>query len=150
MEQTVVKVDRLAVRAWVLRQRPALEVAQAEGRLARIKLDLKDAVADAFPDLPDGQHHRLIEVFGEEIEALCQDLRLATVTVQQQVERTAPARRDGASSSVFLSALMVSIAVGAMMAIALGVAGSPSPYPLWAGGLIAFVLLVVQGITRKT
>ena len=86
-DQATIKVDRQAVRAWVQNQRAALEGAQAQGKLARVKLDMKDAMETAFPEVAELHRARLIEVFEEELDAFCSDLRLAGITIQQQVER---------------------------------------------------------------
>jgi hypothetical protein len=67
-----------------------LERAQADGALARSKLDLRDAAERHFADIPEDQQARLSSTFNEELEAFCSDMRLASVTVQQQVERRHP------------------------------------------------------------
>ncbi|MGE5515081.1 MAG: hypothetical protein ACM31D_04595 [Bacteroidota bacterium] len=88
-------VNRHMVREWLSDRRHLLEAAQASGTLARTRLDLRDAVEVAFPDFPEAQRDKLLETFDQEIEALCYDLRLATVTVQQQVERIQVPKKKG-------------------------------------------------------
>jgi hypothetical protein len=77
--------SRQSIRAWISEQRGALEQAQASGTLARTKLDLKDAAKKRFPDMQNTSDFNAI--LGEEMDAVCADLRLADITVQQQVER---------------------------------------------------------------
>jgi hypothetical protein len=104
---------RPAVRQWVAKERGTLEKAQSEGALARKKLDLRDAVEAEFPSLSDEQRARLLIIFDEELEAFCADMRLASVTVQQQVERKKPAGKGcliALCIIVFLAILFVALA----------------------------------------
>ncbi|MFA6019761.1 MAG: hypothetical protein WC722_05815 [Rhodospirillales bacterium] len=87
MTSLKVSPDRVSIRAWVRGQATALELAQAEGRLATARIDLKDSFRAQLPDLDASARQEALEMFAEEIEAACADLRLAGVTVQQQVER---------------------------------------------------------------
>lgn len=86
-----VSVDRSAIRNFLAGSRGLLEKAQLDGTLARTKLDVKDAAEQAFVDA-DYEKTRFFDVVTEELDALCADLRLASVTVQQQVERKPPKR----------------------------------------------------------
>lgn len=109
-----VSVARAAVREWVAKQRGALEAAQASGKLARAKLDIRDEFEAAFPTVEPEQKGRLLATFDQELEAFCADIRLASVTVQQQVERVK--KNNGC-----LIALMVIIVIGVIIvAIASG------------------------------
>lgn len=80
-------ISRAAVRDYVARHAPTLEAAQATGRLARAKIDVRDAAEDLFDDAGNDERVRLRAMVEEEIEALCADMRLASITVQNQVER---------------------------------------------------------------
>lgn len=134
----VIKVDRGAVRAWVEKHRNVLEVAQASGALARTKLDLRDAIADAFPSLPAEDHARLLETFDQEMEALCQDLRLATVTVQQQVEREV---RKGLGVGGWILLLIVGVLCSVIILVlvaAAGLRGGESFFTWLVGTVMAF------------
>jgi hypothetical protein len=81
--------ERVEVRQFISLLGPTLERAQAEGILARTKLDVRDQF-EATINLEEGpQRAKSLSVFNEELEAFCADMRLAGVTVQHQVERHA-------------------------------------------------------------
>jgi hypothetical protein len=78
-------VDRAAIREWISTRGTVLETAQASGTLARTKLDVKDgARASLACGEPTPAFNALLE---EELEAFCADMRLASTTIQVQVER---------------------------------------------------------------
>lgn len=95
-------------------QRTALGAAQAQGKLARVKLDMKDAIETAFSEVAALHRNRLIEAFEEELEAFCQDLRLAGITIQQQIERKAPENKNNIGCGVvtFWTAIAVILFFG--------------------------------------
>ena len=94
--------DRTAIRAFVASNGAKLELAQAQGVLARTKLDLKDSALAAFPGVGPDELPRFERTLDEEIDAFCADHRLAAITVQAQVERTT---RMNVALALFLSAL---------------------------------------------
>ena len=85
-----VAVNRQAIRSFIASHQAILEQAQADGTLARTKLDLRDMAETQFSDVQPDQHARFLSTFTEELDAFCSDMRLASVTVQQQVERHHP------------------------------------------------------------
>jgi hypothetical protein len=83
--------DRAAIRAFISGQRDLLESAQLTGTLARTKLDVIDAAEVALAPVTD-HRDKLLAMVRQELDAFCDDMRLASVTVQQQVERKGPKR----------------------------------------------------------
>lgn len=84
---TTQQITRMVIRKWIEVHARTLETAQAEGKLARVKLDLRDKIQAEFPPGETSPDSHLMSMFSEELEAFCADMRLATVTVQTQVER---------------------------------------------------------------
>ncbi len=80
-------IDRATIREWVASHRSILESAQADGTLARTKLDVKDRARISFDQKPMNGFSAFDSVLTEELDAFCSDMRLATVTVQSQIER---------------------------------------------------------------
>lgn len=105
-------IRRQAIREWVDKQRSALEQAQSAGTLARTKLDIKDAAAAVFQNMFSSEPAVFSRVLDEELEAFCADMRLASVTVQQQVERRVP--RTGLAIVAAVGAAFVALVVAAL------------------------------------
>jgi hypothetical protein len=76
--------DRIAIRNWIAKHQAKLTSAQAGGYLAREKLDIQD---EFERQNTIGDNQAALLMFKQELDALCADMRLASVTVQQQVER---------------------------------------------------------------
>jgi len=127
--------SRGAVRSYVASKAPALESAQAGGRLARVKIDLKDEAEAIFTVGTADEKAALRVMVDEEIEALCADLRLATVTVQAQIERRPRNWGRGAIAAVavFVVGVLVMVGIGTQD----GVAGFG--VPLIAAAIAFFV-----------
>lgn len=66
---------------------PSLERAQAQGTLARTRLDVRDQFTASIADEDEESKAASVLTFNEELDAFCVDMRFASVTVQQQVER---------------------------------------------------------------
>lgn len=79
--------ERSEIRRFISVLGPTLERAQAQGTLARTKLDVRDQFEATTVEEEDSIRSRSLATFTEELDAFCADMRLAGVTVQQQVER---------------------------------------------------------------
>lgn len=110
------QVTRPVIRAFIEQHRAILERAQAAGTLARTRLDLRDAAEERFSAASSGETTRLLRIFDEEMKAFCSDFRLATVTVQQQIERTVPEPPRTALAIICgLMAAVVTLFIGALV-----------------------------------
>ena len=105
-------ISRQVIREWVEKQRSTLEWAQSAGTLARTKLDIKDAAAAAFQNTFTSQPTHFSSVLDQELDAFCADMRLASVTVQQQVERRVP--RTGLAIVAAVGAGLVALVITAL------------------------------------
>ena len=93
---------RTAVRALVAQKGELLQQAQASGTLARTKLDFREACADGLAGLQGGATKKeLQEIIDEEVDAYCADMRLASVTVQAQIERRKPSDNRNVWAVIF-------------------------------------------------
>jgi VIT1/CCC1 family predicted Fe2+/Mn2+ transporter len=105
--------SRNTVRNYVEGKRSVLEMAQANGRLARVKIDLKDEANAVFAVGTVEEKEALRSMLDEEIEALCADLRLASVTVQAQVERRSRNFARGALIAIGVFVVVIVLCVAA-------------------------------------
>ena len=125
-------LDRQSIRGFVSQRRVLLETAQASGTLARTKLDIKDeAESHLLSSTPEGDKQRWRSVLDEEVEAFCADMRMASMTVQQQVERR-PRRIFGAICG----------AVGAFVVLIVILAESGVQSPLIGFGVPTLAALI--------
>jgi hypothetical protein len=95
-----IRTERLAIREFIQSHRALLEQAQAQGVLARTRLDLRDTAEARFGQATPDEAVRLKVMFEEELDAFLSDMRLATVTVQQQVEREVPSNSHTARGMI--------------------------------------------------
>lgn len=118
IKPTEQQVTRAVIRKWIELHASLLETAQADGKLARVKLDLRDKIQTEFPPNEAKTNSHMTIMFQEELEAFCADMRLASVTVQTQVERT--------KNSPFLRALgwIVFVLIVFFIIILIGVGAS--------------------------
>jgi hypothetical protein len=128
--------DRGAIRDFISTQRGVLEAAQAGGTLARTKLDVMDAAEAAFSPTAS-ERERVLSIARQELDAFCDDMRLASVTVQQQVERLKPKRWG----------LAISCAVGAVFLALLVMMALIGSHASDTGALLGFGIPLVVGFT---
>jgi hypothetical protein len=107
-------ISRQAIRDWVATKRQVLEHAQATGTLARTKLDMKDQARAAFGEQWANDPSGSLVMFDEELDAFCTDMRLASVTVQQQIERVPHHNLRGAVAAI--AAAIITLVVFLQMA----------------------------------
>ena len=118
--------NRAEVRSFIDKLRPMLERAQADGILARVKLDVRDRFEESISEEDEAQRVRSLNVFTEELDAFCTDFRLAVVTVQQQVERHK--RRWGRGFLCGLLFGVVTLIVGVALAMSAQGSGGSSTF----------------------
>ncbi|WP_394763552.1 hypothetical protein [Phenylobacterium sp.] len=118
-----------------------MERAQAEGKLARVKLDVRDQFEATIEHETDGDRAKSLATFTEEIEAFCTDLRLAVVTVQAQVERGK--RRWG--RGILTGLLFAFSTFVAGFALFMATQGTPAAVLAFGGPPFAFWIGVAMG-----
>jgi hypothetical protein len=96
---------------------------------------MKDAIEGAFPDLPPDATARLREVFAEEMEAACQQMRIGGAVVVQQVERKSRQLTPGQGLALILAVLL---AVAGIFA-ALGTGDFFNAWPAAVGFFVYWV-----------
>lgn len=132
---------RPEIRQFISLLRPTLERAQSQGTLARTKLDVRDQFQSSIVTEDGTTTATSMLTFNEELEAFCADMRLAGVTVQQQVERHT--RRWGRGLLFGFFGALIMVVVGFMFAGG-GSAGLGAVL-LFLGTPITFILLLIVG-----